>query len=518
MRKRGEHKGKNKKAKKTAKKPSSKKLKAAEKIIQKEERLVKKEVKFLLSPEEFHVVTFVSSLIILAFLFNSISLVFYAVLTIAVLAVAHFMKQHHRPHDVLTILSTFFLPIVLTIVVFRDLLAWLLLIVYTLSAISTIIIYYYHKKVHSLLKIMWQVTYSKIIAITLAILLACILPYLVLPGFVSIFELIFLYILPIAFVLFFASKFFYIYFFDRKHIRSDILRSLRYTITYTLVFIVILMCLYSLFAVSFYNTRAGRYNENIDIALLGVANIEKTAYDLPEEVSQLMVTKDMVAIASDLREEISLEKSIADETTISFADIVDDSYFATVGDNAFNMVRFVVLQSEITSIKQAVVERYNTMQSTNEEELKIYIEQTRLEVEEEFISYSQDPDVTEVLVNINNPETTYSYFEDNGIFYWFAEETALTSIYHSESIVGRQVSLVLRHTELFRQMTQLVVNIIVFGNNEAGSSSAVEYIYANRDADLLPVSSAIRYSIIKDSLDAKEQRAKAANRITFKVE
>jgi len=126
--------------------------------------------------------------------------------------------------------------------------------------------------------------------------------------------------------------------------------------------------------------------------------------------------------------------------------------------------------------------------------------------------------VQDIVTKLNDPLTGYAYFEDSGFLFWFADEAGLDFVYHSDSILGRQVSLVLRHTELFRSVARLTLNAIVFVNKEAASRSAVEHLYANRDADLLPVSSAIRYSIIAGSLEYRDEAVLEASRVSFRVE
>ncbi|MBU2560983.1 MAG: hypothetical protein KKD17_01705 [Nanoarchaeota archaeon] len=502
-------------------------VKAAARVLEREERVIKKEVRFILSPEEFHVVTFVSSLIILSFLFASMSLVFYAVLTIAALLFAHFLKEHHRPHDVLTILGVFFLPLAVTLAAFRDWLVLLLLAIYVISAISTVIIYYHHKKAHALLKIMWQVTYSRVVAVTLALLLACILPLLVFPdAFLSVFELIFLFVMPVAFLFFFASKFLYIYFFDRVHIRSDFLRSLRHTVIYTLVFVVLLMCVYSLFAVGFYNSRAEFHKGYLDKALIDVSNIEKVVARNPE-IQRLMVTDDLLALAADLRGDISVEKSMADERTISFADILDDSYFITTSDAVLNTIRFTVLNFELLELKSDIVDWTGNLTETANKNmtfpdgsstLEEYTADLNAYVEEGFVDFSQNPDVIDLVAKLNDPSATYSYFEGEGFFYWFAKNVRLDFVYDSGSIFGRQMSIVIRHSEPFRQMARLYINIIIFTNNERASPSSIRRLYMDRESDLLPVSSAVRYSIIKDDMDKRADSLRRAGKIRFEVD
>jgi hypothetical protein len=500
---------------------------SAARIVAKEERAVKKELKWLFGPQEFHVVTFVTSLLILALLLRSTSMIFYSVLTIGALLFAHFLKQHHRPHDIITIIGLFFLPLAFTLAAFRDAMSILLLIVYLIAVISTIIIYYYHKKVHTPLKIMWQVTYSKIIAITLALIVACLLPFIFPDAFLSIFELIFIFVLPIAFVFFFASKFFYLYFFDRIHIRADLKRSLRFTVIYTLAFIVIVMCIYSLFAAGFYNSRSAKYSDSLDTALLGVSSLESSLIKQPREMQQLMVMKDLEGVAAELRENLTLEKSLVVERAISFEDILDDSYFATLSQDSFNTLRFVVWQVELYGLKRSIYDaeqdveemlRINPAFANRTKAIDLYAEELKSRVDAVFTPYSQDPDLQDLVENLNDPSLKASFFEEQGFFYWFAEETGLEFVYGSKSIVSRQLSFVLRHTKNFKSLAQLTVNAVVFIIKESGSPVPVERLYANRDVDVLPMSKAIRYTILDDTLERREKAEQEASRISFKVD
>ncbi|MBN1544126.1 UbiA prenyltransferase family protein [Candidatus Woesearchaeota archaeon] len=502
-------------------------INAADRILAKEERVIKREVRFILSPEEFHVVTFVSSLIILSFLFASMSILFYAVLTIAALLFAHFLREHHRPHDVITILGVFFLPLAITLAAFRDWLVLLLLAIYIISAVSAVIIYHHHRKAHALLKIMWQVTYSRVVAVTLALLLACILPLFIFPdAFLSVLEMVFLFVMPVAFLFFFASKFLYIYFFDRVHIRSDFLRSLRHTITYTLVFVVLLMCMYSLLAVGFYNSRAGDYRAYLDKALIDVSNIEKVVARNPD-IGQLAVTDGLLALAADLREEISVEKSREDERMISFADILDDSFFVSMSDAVLNTIRFTVLNFELLSLKSDIVEWTGNLTATANNNLTFpdgsgtiedYTANLKSYVEEGFVDFSQSPEVVDLVAKLDDPSTSYSYFDGGGLFYWFAKNARLDFVYDSESMFGRQMSIVVRHSEPFRQMARLSINVIVFTNSERASQSSIRRLYVDRESDLLPMSGAVRYSIIKDDIDSRAERLKSVGRISFEVD
>ncbi|NQU79551.1 hypothetical protein HQ545_07315 [Candidatus Woesearchaeota archaeon] len=470
-------------------------------LLKKEEEFIEKEAKWLFGPNEFHITTLVASLLLLALILYSFSLVFFVVLTVAAVWFAHFLNQHHRPHDFLAILWIFFLPLMITAVLFRDLLVYLLLGIYCVSAISTIIIYYYHKKEHSPLKIMWQVTYSKIVAITLAMLVLCVLPLFIFPDtFLSITELVFLYIMPAVFVFFFATKFLYLYFFDRKHVWLDLRRSLKHTVLYSMVFLVVVVCIYSLFAVGMYNQRSEIYDEGIDNVLIDVANIQKSIIHLPEDMRRLVIMKDVESFANELESMISVEKGIADEHELSFADVIDDSYFTQMSENSFTLLRLFTLDAELLLMKDGVVTVYNSFDGLENIDYSIY----RSEVEESFVDFSQDPDMIGIMDDLQDDSLTPSYFENNGFFYWFADSAGIDFVYRSKSIFVRQLSLILRQSVIFRDLSRMVLKVIVFSSKESVSPSAAEHIYANRGSDLTDAGAAIRYSLLARSIDVRK--------------
>jgi hypothetical protein len=55
-------------------------------------------------------------------------------------------------------------------------------------------------------------------------------------------------------------------------------------------------------------------------------------------------------------------------------------------------------------------------------------------------------------------------------------------------------------------------------NNEAVSSSAEEYLYESRASDTSALSSAIRYRLLKDSVDRRAERIASVESVSFKVE
>ncbi|MBI5881182.1 APC family permease [archaeon] len=498
-------------------------IRSAEKVLAKEEKVIERGLNWAFGPQEFHVVTFIASLIILAFLFKSTSIIFYAVISSGVLLFAHFLRQHsHHPHHIVKILGLFFLPLAITIAVFRDFFVWLLLGIYVVSTISTMIIYYHHKKVHTPLKIMWQVTYSRVVAITLALIVACLIPYVILSdSFMSVFELIFAFVFPVSLVLFFASKFFYTYFFDRMHIKSDIMRSLRHSLIYSLIFIVLLMCTYSLFAVSYYNYERESYNDALDFNLVYLSELEKSFDKSPGAVQRMMVGDELMAMIYDLRDDINAEKNLASEP-IAFSEIVDDSYFVSIGNDKFNRLPIVLWLYGVSDLKEGVVRIYDNISATLDQNLTFYDgtktlaehdAQLKGYVEANFVPLSTTPAVQDIFSVVGDSTTRYSDYEDQGIYYWMSKEAKLDFVYESKSIFGRQMSLVLRHSSVFRELARMFVRSTVFISIEAESPASIERLYAYRELDSSLLSSTIRYELIRQHL--LERQGKAQPRIDF---
>jgi hypothetical protein len=524
MKKRGEHRARAPARKKAAKaapvsraivRDESREILSAGRLIRREEQKIEKGISFAFGPSELHVTAFVACIIILGFIFNSLGIIFYSVLTAGVLLFAHFMKQHHRPHDVITILGIFFLPLAFTLMAFQETLVYVLVVVYILSLISTVIIYYYHKKAHSLLKVMWQVTYSKMVALTLALVVACALPLVFPAVFFSVIELIFFYVLPVVFVFFLASKFFYLYFFDRKHIRHDLALSLRHTLIYSLVFVVMLMCIYSLFAVSFYNSQKQKFDDQLDTSLVLVSEMEDSVKRLPADIYFLPVTKDALSFAGMLHDNVSGLKRGSLDRLVSLSDILDDSYVSELEDDTANTLRLVLWDAELASLKMNIVRKHDAVNAVIESKGSFSDGSTTLDghvrmlkdyAEANFVPYSMEPDIQDFFSKLNDAGMSYDDF--GGFSYLFAAKPEMAGdfgyVYNSGSIFGRQMSVVTRHMSIYRDIAQLILDIQMFVRLEELSPSSVEHLYANRAGDTVPLSMAIRYEILAESA-AKSQ-------------
>lgn len=499
-------------------------LKITSDMLGKEEKVIEKGISFAFGPSEFHVVTFVASLIILGFLLGSKGMIFCSVLVVGALAFAHFLSKHHRPHDILAIIWLFFIPLALSLALFADIMLWLLMGVVVISFVSTVILYYYHKKEHTLLKVMWQVTYSKMVAVTLALLAAAVLPLLFPDLLFSVFEMVFFYVFPVALIFFFTSKFLYLYFFDRKHLRSEVAKGLRHTLIYTLVFIISLMGMYSFFAAGLFSERQASISGQMSYTIVEISNVEKAVSNLPA-LKGLNVAGDLLELSAGLQQELAYQKAAIDEP-LSFGEIVDDSYFTRISDGMNYDVQSTIRAFELVELKNALVMfdeemsgmvRSGALSGEGAANLESYADRVAADVSSRFVMYSEDPDLKSLKDLLNSGSDRYSDFEDNGLYYWAAKEAGVDFVYSSDSILGRQLSVVMRHLRVFRDLARLVLNEAVFIRTEYSSPLFEERLYVMGNDDVSAMSRAIRYSTLKGLMDERESKLQSAGERALRV-
>jgi len=280
---------------------------------------------------------------------------------------------------------------------------------------------------------------------------------------------------------------------------------------------VILMCMYSLLAVSYYNQRRDSYNSALDFNLIYLSELEKSFDKSPGAVQRMMVGDELMAMIYELRERINSEKNLVSED-IAFSDIVDDSYFVSIGDGYFNRLRIVLWVDGVSGLKEDMVKIYGNISATLDQNLTFYDgtktlaeHNARLKeyVEANFFPLSTSPSVQDIFSILDDPAAKYSDYEEQGIYYWMYKSTGLEFIYGSESILGRQMSSVLRHSSFFREIARLVARSEVFISIEGASRSHLERLYLNRELDSSLLSSTIRYEVIRQHLLARQEKAQS---------
>ncbi|HII72771.1 TPA: hypothetical protein HA265_08500 [Candidatus Woesearchaeota archaeon] len=487
----------------------------SEAYAEKEEEAVQKQiekgVRLMLSREELPVVLFVCSLIVLAFLFESISLIFYTVATLATIWLGHFFHRHnHKPHDVIAIIGTFFLPLAATIVIYRDLLSWFLLFVYLLSAVSTVIIYVYHHRQHRLLMIMWQVTYSKIVALTAGAIIFSLMPFIMPTMHVSMAELLLIYIFPVVLAIFFLSKFLYIYYFEHKHIKKDMWLAIRHSVIYALAFVIIMTASYALLAVQMYQTDKDYHAKELDDALLDASRLDEIFRDQPAEMRNLPAFTDLEAYNRQVIEDVTAAKNTLLGGEISFGSILDDTYMQQLAKNSQATAMAQTKIKAVIDAKAYMTGRYQILQETlkrnasmpdGSKDLEAYNEKLKAKIDEKYLVYKLDLPLLDALEKMEDPATTFDYYEDNGFNWFCAQRQKWDRVYHSKSMFMKQVMGMLRHTYPFRVMATKNMQDFLFEDKERFSGHVQQDLFEKSERPEPAISKALRYEYIMEKAD-----------------
>ncbi|MBW2965441.1 hypothetical protein KY363_08340, partial [Candidatus Woesearchaeota archaeon] len=237
--------------------------------------------------------------------------------------------------------------------IFRDLLGVVFLALYAIAFVIAGVLYLYHLKrglyseMHSSFpRTFLVVFYSHVIAFSSASLIGYLLSGIVFPDrFVSIMYVLLVWVLPCLLVYFFLTKFLYLRFFDRVHIKRDVLKSLDHGVAYAVVFIVILMLAYILTAFQLAGMERAAYADVLKQASseISVVSFDMSAADDSgtDNILGTKVARDVISIADEYSRDVrSAPAGIM--TAFSFADYVSDEYFA-------QLVRNRILISSVSS-------------------------------------------------------------------------------------------------------------------------------------------------------------------------
>jgi hypothetical protein len=491
------------------------------------EKLLKKEERFLIGSLFVHKkiallgLYFISTIIctaLLAFLFGTITtFVFYLAFGIFLWWWSH---QFHQkiPHPFKTVFSLGILIVFLYFfyVVFNDLLSLIVCIIYALSFVVAGVLYFYHTKNKLLEKIHQSfprtflvVFYSHIIALTAASLVAYLLPKVILSdSFVSILFLLFVWLTPVLFVYFFLTKFLYLRFFDRVHIKRDVSKGLAHSAVYTAAFVLVIILAYFLTAVQLVTIERSSYDSSFDDVFTTISNI---GYELPEAgLGDLKVSQDVFDISKQLLDEGIEEKKRLMDLRISLEDYLSDNYFTIISHNRLAVSSIALSASEIDEVKSDLIREHNRLEEMKKEGL-FDDGTTSLEehlfllvgnVNDEYEPYTEPVEFAMLRRRISGSLNSYSGLVSDRRLLEF------NLVYHPEMSIlepgksrfSKQFHDMVYHTVVFRDMMLFVFNTIVLNVEETLDPYPVKSLYYTADESLS--SSVLRYRVLKSNNDA----------------
>jgi hypothetical protein len=307
-------------------------------LIEKEIKAIEKESKGKWGPVVFY---FISSLVctgILAWLFGSLTgFVVYFSLGMLLWWWSHqFHLAKARLLRSFVSIGSFMIVLYVSYVIFNDLLGLIVCILYAIAFVIAGILYLYHFKremdseVHrSFPRTFLVVFYSHVIAFTSAVVVAYLLPEFIFgDGFVSVIFLLLAWVLPSVLVYFFLTKFLYLRFFDRVHVKRDILKALGHGIAHAVLLIALLALAYLLTAMQLVWDERDSYSASYTSTVMSLSNTRsEISAGSGEGIFGLKVAQDVVSLSeSVLRNASSVRGSL--KISFSLYEYITDAYFS----------------------------------------------------------------------------------------------------------------------------------------------------------------------------------------------
>jgi hypothetical protein len=499
------------------------------------ERAVEEEVKSLRKPFwegkdlgslSFYFISFLICVAVLAFLFGSVpSFVFYLAFGIFLWWWSHTFHTTQAG----TLKSFFSLGFVVVLLYvsywfFDDLFSILVFIIYALSFLISGVLYFYHVQrnlageIHrSFPRTFLVMFYSHIMAFTAASAVAYLLPELLLSdSFISIPFLLFAWLLPVLLVYFFLTKFLYLRFFDRVHIKRDLSKGLVHGAIYAILFILVLLFAYVLTAMQFVVEERAGYDDTFSTVFTTLHNVKSDIKAVPfqydtTELLEFKVTKDVIALSEQSTKEATELKDRLGKTSVASGDYLSDNYFTMLSHDRLAVSSMAVLASEVDELNDDLLREYRRMKRFQAEgvfddgtkSLEEHGSVVKRYAKDAYTPYSEPYQLTMLRTRISRYLNSYSGLVEDGELLEFniAYLPEASILKPGESRFSKRFYEIAHHTVLFRDLMLFMFNTMAFHVEETLDPYAVSSLYYAAAEESLP-SSVLRYRVIKSNIDA----------------
>jgi uncharacterized membrane protein YjjP (DUF1212 family) len=514
--------------------------KVVEKVIEKEVvkdvKELKKEVK---SPSKYGPLAFyfLSSLIcigILAYLFGS----WFSFVALFVFSMFLWWSSHQfhitRAGMIRSFITLGLFVVVLYFLhwIIYDTFTLLFCIIYALSFVIAGVLYLYHFKrelseeIHrSFARTFLVVFYSHVLAFTAASLLAYLLPlFIVQDSFVSISYIVLAWTAPVILVYYFLTKFLYLRFFDRKHIRRDFLKALAHGVVYTVMFVVLVLLAYFLTAIQFVGMEREAYAEEFSSIFTTLPNVraEVNSFTFSSDDPALLsfrVTQEIMLMSDDALANATALKKSFDDRAFSSNDYFSDSYFTVLAEQEKSLSRLVSSVSALDDLKSDLLREYARLKDL---ELKGQFDDGTTSIEEHgyaladyvddlYFRYTEPSDISSLRKKLTDIDSYSALISDNGLLdFNLLSNPALGVFLPEDSRFSRRFFGMVYHTRVFRDLMLLVFDTSVVEAQHLFEPAPLRQLYLGRDSDESSESKILRNRILKSNSEAAAKLARGA--------
>ncbi|MBW2968483.1 hypothetical protein KY362_08435 [Candidatus Woesearchaeota archaeon] len=478
-----------------------------------------------------YVLTILLSAGILAYLFGSAET--YVAYVLCGVVLWKFIHQHHesRSHILHSFFSTgvMIIPLYLLYFLFNDLFGLVVCVLYAMSFVIAGLLYIFHTKrghkeeLHvSFPKTLLAMIYSHFLAAALASSMAYILmTTLLTDSFKSVFTISATIIFPTLLVYFFLTKFLYLRFFDRVHVKREVLKGLKHGAAYAALFVVCIIFAYMLTAVQLTTSAKADYRNIMDDVVLNFPNIRadiaQTAFDHgTTELSDTKTARDMIAETDRIKRQANDLKRQTDTLSFSLYDYISDTYMTKLTETELEVKQAHLLAKNAEEAKDDLLREYekvsqmkaearyddgSTSMSEHHTNLNIYVSG--------YVPYEPLPEVRYLREKIESGTDSYTSLLSDEMLFDFAlvYSPETRRLLPGKSRFSRAAHELLQHTKLFRDFMILVFESSASEAQEIAHPSMTEALYNGRSADETMMSQILRYRIIKSNIEATKALA-----------
>ncbi|MBU0461894.1 MAG: hypothetical protein KJ574_04890 [Nanoarchaeota archaeon] len=281
--------------------------------------------------------------------------VFFSALLIIGLIIADFFYRHeHKPHDAAIIAGLFFLPPLLTAVLFNKFWCWVIFALMTWALASALIVYYHHGKGRHLTDVMWVSAYSHLLAFSAAIVLFSLLSYIHPVRFLSEISIILTYSIPPIFVHFFISHYMYVHHFNPKHPLHDAIVGLKYALWFTFLLVIVIAAADMGVNAKSFRDMGDDYAESLKFDLDTISGVYNSLDRAPDYLKELPVHQEVRAYVWDVQSSILMNELALASRRISLINFLDDSYLDLELEMWRNDIGRYLTREEIMQAKEVL--------------------------------------------------------------------------------------------------------------------------------------------------------------------
>ncbi|MBI5398353.1 hypothetical protein HZB03_02715, partial [Candidatus Woesearchaeota archaeon] len=465
-----------------------------------------------------HLLAFILALFILTFLFSSLipfigSLIFVTVL-LYVVHELHFNKHLYETYEVFGIFAVFLLTLLFLFILLYDLLTLTLLVVYILSLLISAYLYVHHERKEHFAKIMIAQFYSHVLAAAAAAAITTGLAWLALPtDFVNFWYIIAFIALPAIFFYFFATLFFYLYFFDRKHIVIDLRRGAKHAVVYSSVALAILIAGFVVTSSLLFSSQKNTILDVIDATNTDIGDaIATRAKELETQTGFSQTEFWDLSVVRGLLDFLSAQQTALDglrtqtlTTRFSILNLLKDETHTTLTPIRVKLdANIVYAQSALDTINEArasydsLNKMYGTLNNTAFTlQIDGYVSAQKKILGERFIERSPSSTILflEGKLTLRDPSFGKQFGDGALLNYAYAHGLDYLSpeVWPSHnSIFVRNIAALVQHTTLFQHAVLLASSANIAREHDDEYSPLLDLLISGRTTLETPLSEAVR--------------------------